>query len=137
MNNFTIFFNFVEINLSSLLHVDVICLNFSHLKQRFYFEKIKVSLLNNWSTAFDDKLKKRSLLLKKVFRENETNTKIFEKSDVLRRDSTLFLLIYLFDNTLCFIELKHIFIDTLTLIRQFIYVFNFKCYRNQTLNLTV
>ena len=78
-NNFTIFFKFVDIDLNSFLHVDVICSNYIHLKQRFCLERISVSLLINQNVVFDEKLNKLDLLSRKNLRENETNTKVFEK----------------------------------------------------------
>ena len=76
LNNFMIFFNFVDINLYLFSHVEITCFDFLHLKQRFYFERIYVSLLINRSTAFDEKLNKRNLLSKKNFRKNDKNAKI-------------------------------------------------------------
>ena len=81
-NNFTISFKFVDIDLSSLFHVDVICLNFLHLKQRFDLKRINAFLLINRKAAFDEKLNKFDLFSKKIFRENEIDIKIFEKKNV-------------------------------------------------------
>ena len=61
-------------------------------------------MLINRNVAFDDKLNKRNLFLKKKFRENEIDTKVFEKKiNVENNNTTLFLLICSIDDTLCFI----------------------------------
>ena len=122
------------------MHVDVICSNFLYLKQRFGLKKINAFLLINRNVVFDEKLNKRDLFSKKVFGKNEIDTKIFEKkndvwkNDVWNSDTTLFLLIYFIDDTFCFIWLNHVFVSTLTLMCQFVYVFDFKCYRDEALN---
>ena len=77
-NNFTISFSFVDINLNSFLHVDVI-VKFLHLKQRSCFEKINAFLLIHRNVTFDDKLNKHDLFSKKYFVKTKLKQKFSKK----------------------------------------------------------